>query len=103
MHPLKLDSLAIQEMASGHCCLNLSQSVSWNSFPKFAQAFIEFVGGEVLSRNDGVDIRLWNVLIGGQTLRLVFDDFPLMTSLESPDASGDRIIEEVYNKLRTDK
>jgi hypothetical protein len=103
MYPLNLDSLSIQRMASGHLCLNLSQSVNWDSFSNFAEAFIKIVEGEVLCRNDGVDIKQWNVLIDGQTLRLVFDDFPLMTSLESSDAPGDRVIEQVYDKLRSDR
>jgi hypothetical protein len=96
---LNLDSLAIEKMASGHLCSNLSKVIGWETFPKFADAFVGFVDGQILSRDDGVDIRLWTLLIDGQKLWLVFDDFPLMTSLESSDSEGDRVINEVHRKL----
>jgi hypothetical protein len=100
MSALPLDALAVNKMASGHLCLNLSERIGWDAFPNFAHEFLEtFLEGDVIEKTDGPDMRLWKVQIRGCSLRLVFDDFPLMVSLESSDREGDAMIDDVYLRL----
>ena len=86
-------------MASGHLCLNLSSKVSWEEFPIFANQLLLLLEGSVLEQADGVDMRLWNVLIAGKKLRLVFDDYPVMASIESASNDGDSAIQEIHTLL----
>lgn len=96
------DALALTTMASGNLCLNLSENVSWESFPAYADALLERVGGTTVARMDAVDIRIWDVVIGGATMHLVFDDFPWMVSLESRDGRGDDVLRQVHAQLAGD-
>jgi hypothetical protein len=57
------------------------------------------VGGKLISVAEAPDMRLWEVTIAGRRLRLVFDDFPAMVSLESVDALGDEVLRRVYVQL----
>lgn len=89
-------------MSSGHTCLDLSERVTWERFPEFATEFLKLVGGRVTDQADSVGVRVWNVEIEGSALWLVFDDYPIMASLESRDDSGDRVVERVYRALNVD-
>jgi hypothetical protein len=95
-----IESLAMTTMASGHMCLNLTERVSWENFPGFAESFIRSVEGSITQKSDGPDLRLWQVNIHGHLLRLVFDDFPVMVSLESSDDKGDDILKQLYRTLK---
>ena len=88
-------------MASGHTCLNLSERIAWEQFPEFAGHVLEIIGGRVLQKYDGVDIRLWKVDAQGSSLRLVFDDFPVMVSLESDSNAGDMNLKHIFKLLKT--
>ena len=107
MPTLRLDALAIAEMASGHKCLNLTEQMSWEGFPDYADTLLSEISGSVVKRWDSFDVRLWEVRIGGLTvlrlggvdIKLVFDDFPVMVSLESDSSAGDRLIERLYATL----
>jgi len=100
MNLSRLDSLGMDRMVSGHLCLNLSQNVNWDEFPDFANELLDLLKGTVLSRCDGVDVRLWNVVVDGMKLKLVFDDFPIMTTFESSDGDGDALLQQIYSKLK---
>lgn len=93
------DSLAVQKMASGHVCLNLSEQVSWETFPSFSENLLKMIGGQIEQKLDSFDIRIWKINICGCVLRLVFDDFPVMASLESSDHQGDELLEKIYCDL----
>jgi hypothetical protein len=99
MNSLQLDALTVQKMASGHLCLNLSACVGWEEFPDFADKFLRKIDGEILRKTEGPDMRLWDVRIDGSNLSLVFDDYPVMTSLESSDQAGDVVIEKLGQRL----
>ncbi|HEX4085583.1 MAG TPA: DUF3630 family protein [Chthoniobacteraceae bacterium] len=99
MNSSELDALTIQKMASGHLCLNLSERVTWEGFPDFAEKLLQATGGEVVRKTDGPEMRLWKVRIYGSNLVLVFDDYPVMTSLESTDRAGDIVIERLEREL----
>jgi len=86
-------------MQSGSLCLNLSSRVGWDDFPDFVQKLLRNIGGEIIEKNDAVDIRVWNVDFNGEMLRIVWDDFPVMVSLESSSPSGDQKINEIFDIL----
>ncbi len=94
------DALQLTRMASGHACLDLSERVTWDCFPELASAVLSRIGGRVIDRADSVGVRVWNVEVGGCVLRLVFDDYPVMASLESRDERGDRVLEAAYHALK---
>ena len=89
----------LQKMASGHLCLNLSERVGWDGFPDFADNLLQAIGGEIVRKTDCPDMRLWEVRVGGSDLSLVFDDYPVMTSLESSDQAGDIVIQNLSQRL----
>lgn len=84
--------LSLEMMSSGHSCLNLSSKVSWEGFSEYAEKILEKLGGVIYKKSDSPDVRVWDVLIQGELLRLVFDDFPTMVSLESKSESGDKVL-----------
>ena len=86
-------------MASGHVCLNLSTKVRWNDFPEFAETILEKCKGIVIETVDAVDIRMWRVKIGKSEVRLVFDDYPVMVSMESSDDAGDQTLKTLSGVL----
>jgi hypothetical protein len=97
---LPLDALELKLMASGHVCLNLSERVSWEEFPGYANELLALLNGSTVSVTEGPDIRLWRVLVEHTELRLVYEDFPEMVSLESDSDLGDRLLQLLAAKLR---
>ena len=86
-------------MASGHGCLNLSEQVDWSEFPDYAQQLLAEIGGRHISQIDGPDVRLWEVEVGGDRLRLAYDDYPQMISLESSSGAGDSLLRRLLTDL----
>ena len=95
----QLDALDIQAMASGHLCLNLSEQVSWESFPRYANDLLQFVSGKKVDVSESVEMRIWKVLVGGREMRLVQEDFPSMVSLEAMDEGGNEVLRQLHAKL----
>lgn len=95
----KIDALNIVEMASGNLCLNISRSVDWEKFPLFADSFVEMIGSKIVKKSDGPDMRIWQILTDEISTSLVFDDYPMMVSLEAMDISGNNLIERLYREL----
>jgi hypothetical protein len=95
-----LDKVKITEMASGHLCLELSENVSWHTFPTFAERFLLEVRGKTDEKIDTSVIRLWKVTCRNVAVKLVFDDVPLMVSLESDSDSGDLLLRTLEKELR---
>nr|WP_314494219.1 DUF3630 family protein [uncultured Pseudomonas sp.] len=77
----------------------LNSDVGWEGFPKYAEEFVKLFSGSVISRSDSVDTRVWEVIIKGGLLRLVYEDFPMMISLESQNNEGDRFIKDLKDIL----
>jgi hypothetical protein len=96
---LLLDALEIEPMASGHCCLNLSEQVGWSDFPEYAETLLSTIGGRQVSVADAPDIRLWEVEVAGERLRLVYDDYPQTVSLESDSDSADSQLRRLLTEL----
>lgn len=93
------DALAIEKMASGHSCVNLSERVSWELFPTYAKQVLKMIDGQITHKFDSFDVRIWEINICGCVLKLVFDDFPVMVSLESSNNKGDALLEKIYCNL----
>ena len=94
-----LEALEIEPMASGHCCLNLSEQVGWSEFPEYAEKLLSKIGGRQVSVADAPDIRLWEVEVGGESLRLVYDDYPQLVSLESDSHAADARLRRLLTEL----
>lgn len=77
----------------------LNSDVGWEGFPEYAEEFVNLFSGSVISRSDSVDTRVWEVIVKGGLLRLVYEDFPVMVSLESQDKEGDRFIKDLKDIL----
>ena len=95
-----IESLAIERMESGHKCLNLTNGIGWEDFPAFAEQIVVALGAKVTLRNDMPDVRLWVIEADGIRLRLVFDDFPAVVTLESSSAEADSLIEHFYSNWK---
>jgi len=97
---LTLQALSIQKMECGRRYLTLSENISWECFQQFACQLTDMLEGKVIRKFDGVDMRMLEVDIKGCTFRVVFDDFPVMVTLESTDSRSDLLIPELFQKLQ---
>lgn len=95
----ELDALGIQPMASGRLCLNLSERVTWESFPRYANDLLKFVSGKKVDAAESVEMRVWTIVMDGSEMRLVQEDFPSMVSLEAMDGGGDEALRRLHAKL----
>jgi len=84
---------SVGRMKSGRLYVELNSKVGWEGFPGYAEEFVRLFSGEVVCRSDSADARVWEVVINNQVLRLVYEDFPVMISLESKTDGGDEFIE----------
>ena len=99
MKTLRTEKLSLLTMASGHLCLNLTESVGWGDFPAYADGLLRLLNGSVHTKADGVELCVWKVRFGSCELRLVYEDFPTMISLESSTDEGDCLLNELHRKL----
>lgn len=86
-------AFVIGRMSSGRLYAELTSEIGWEGFPDYAEKFVNMFSGRIVSKNDSVDCRVWGVLLNNQSLRLVYEDFPLMITLESQSDGGDEFIE----------
>lgn len=96
---IALDALQLESMKSGHLALNLTSMVGWNAFPLYVNRLLALLGGSVLSKNDSVDIRVWEVAFAGVAVLCVYDDYPQMVSIESRDVGGDAVLRDFVIRL----
>ena len=88
-------------MASGHLCLNLSESVTWKEFDGFARSLIALIGARRTKVTDGPEMRIWDVTLDDVAVALVWSDYPSMTSLESSSSDADALLPRIFVQLRT--
>lgn len=96
---LKSDEFSFQNLNSGHLCLELASDMSWDRFPYFVNEFLKRFNASLGKQTDAVDIRIWEIVIEGERIGCVFEDFPLMLSLESDTDNGDLILKRVKEEL----
>jgi hypothetical protein len=94
------NALSLETMASGHLCLNLSDSVPWDGFSDFARFTLSKIGGACAEVIEGPDTIIWKVHIGERAFQLVFDDYPVTVSLESNSDEDDVALRDIYDQLR---
>ncbi len=94
---LPLERLAIQEMASGESSLLLTERIQWESFPVYAEAVLQLVGGTVVDRADGPVERVWTVSIGGALFWMAHDDIGV--SLDSKTIESSSMIPSIQQTL----
>lgn len=99
-NPIPTDALSLRTNTFGRLSLNLTEQLTWEGFPSFAENFIQSVNGQLRKVSDGVDLRMWDVEIDAEVLCLVFDDFPVMVSVESYNKSGDEVLRRLFKELR---
>jgi len=96
---LKPDEFALENLNSGHLCLELASDMSWDRFPYFVNEFLNRFNAILEKQTDAVDIRIWEIVIEGERIRCVFEDFPIMLSLESDTDNGDQILKRIKEEL----
>lgn len=85
----------------GRISLTLTENVSWETFSDLACGFLDQVNGKIIERKDSMLTCIWNIDIDGITLRLVFEDFPCQLDVDSLNKNGDRILLQIYEKLKS--
>jgi hypothetical protein len=95
-----LEKLDIHKMASGHLCLNLSESVEWDQFPQFAEKLAAILGAGVSDIAKSVEMRIWHLQFPTCKIMFVYDDFPQLVSLESDSFQGDDILKNLVEQLK---
>lgn len=89
----------IEKMASGHLCLELSESVGYENFNEYAEWVISNISGKVKNKNNSYVICIWDVLVEDDSYRLVYEDCPCLISLESSSDSADERMEDIFRLL----
>lgn len=87
-------------MYSGNLCLELSNCIGWNEFPGYVSDLLKYLDGRVTERCDAVDMRVWKIQVDSQDVRVVYEDYPQMVSIESTCDSANVIIEKIFEKLK---
>lgn len=85
-----------QKMASGFESLELTEAGTWESFPSFAEKYIQQIGASVVRKFESLDMLLWEIVYDGAVLNFVYDDFPNGVSIEPKDKSGQDAIDKLY-------
>jgi len=88
--PFNKDYFHLNRTASGHFSLEITDKMSWESFPEYALKFLSVVDGIVEKKNSSADMHIWDVTINGFSYQLVFDDYPCAMSLESSEDASDK-------------
>jgi hypothetical protein len=94
---LPLERLVVQEMASGHSSLLLTEQVPWESFPGYADAVLRLVGGSVVDHVDSPVERVCTVCIGSQFFWLAHDNIGV--SLDSKSHESSLLIPSIQQTL----
>ncbi len=82
----------LTKMHSGRLSLQLTEKGAWESFPAFAEALANQLGGEITERVNAPDIRLWTLHYSGNFFHLVYEDYPNGVSLEPTMDTQDEMI-----------
>ena len=86
----------LRKMKNGNVCVELTEAGTWESFPRFANKWTKQIGAKITDRLDGPDVRIWRISYEGQTLKLVYDDFPNGITVEAIDADSNSAINRIF-------
>lgn len=96
-----MKSIELIKSHSGMLGVELTQNISYNEFPIFAEQMLKKVQGSVVSRSALPDAHLWQVVINDVPLELVYEDFPQSVSLEAVSKKGNDLLENLLPTLAT--
>ena len=99
---MKIEAIKLSKMHSGHLCLELSDNISWESFPAYVADILKYIGGKVIDKNDAPDMRVWDIEIGAHKIRIVYEDYPQMVSIESNSQSGDTLVKKLFELFKAE-
>lgn len=94
-------SFTVEEMKNGRLSAGLISDVGWEGFPGYVLGFLELFSGAILMKNDSADTRVWRVIISGEEYDMVYEDFPVLISIESKSEKGDFFLLNLKNVLST--
>jgi len=89
----------ILKMHSGHISIELTESGTWESFPKFAEEYAIQLGAILIEEIIAPNMRFWKIKIDDIELKLVYDDFPNGISLESDSDEGDEYLLDLFDNM----
>ncbi len=98
-----MNVLTIEVNERGYVSLDLTDRIGWHDFPSFADRVVSLIGAAVLIKNKVVDMHLWDLQLNEVSICIVFQDFPVMTSLESADPNGYATLENVRQFLMQER
>ena len=101
MARINLEKLTLRSMHSGHLCLELTEVIGWHQFPRFAEELMLMIGASIRDKAEGVDFYIWRLEFPTCQIRLVYEDFPNMISLESDTLLGDEFLRKLAEQLKT--
>jgi hypothetical protein len=96
---LPLERLDLETMASGNQSLRLTERVSWEGFPSYAEVLVHSLGGAIVHRADSAAERVWTATVRGGTFWVSFDHFGLGVSLDPQNAEAARLIPGIQETL----
>jgi hypothetical protein len=89
---IPLERLDFETMASSGHSLRLTERVTWEDFPSYAETVVSLLGGTVVQRADSAPERVWDVRIDGAAFWISFDDFGLGVSLDPQTVEAGRLM-----------
>jgi len=96
---INFKSPKIIKMYSGHVSIELTDSGTWESFPKFAKEYAKQINAILIEEIIAPNMRFWKIKIDDIELKLVYDDFPNGISLESDSDEGDEYLLDLFDNM----
>ncbi|VVH65809.1 hypothetical protein BSPLISOX_2125 [uncultured Gammaproteobacteria bacterium] len=93
----------IEKMANGALRIELTEKIDYENFEDFAKLFLKIIPAKVIDKIVAVNIIMWRLKINNKLFYLVFDDYPVMMSLEPIDNNLDNEILRIFNLLKNIK
>lgn len=89
-----------EKVAPGCESLELTEAGTWESFPAFAEKFVQQIGAKVIRKLEAPDMHIWEIEYDGAALNFVYDDFPNGVSIESKDSKGQAAVDKLYDLVK---
>ena len=96
---INFKSPKIIKMYSGHVSIELTDSGTWESFPKFAKEYAKQINAILIEEIIAPDMRFWQMEINGIELKLIYDNFPNGISLESDSDEADELLLALFELI----
>lgn len=87
-------------MPAGGSCILLTERISWDEFPDYAEGVVARIGGRMLTRNDGGGERVWAFAWGGLEFWVTWDDMDPGVSIEPCGKEAAAALERLLELLR---